>query len=312
MRRGPLAFARAFKATACCAGLLACIVTAPSPAAAPPPARELAGTLKRIKDAGVVRMGYRAAATPFSYLGRDGQPTGYSVDLCLAIAEEIAASIGGRRPRFEFLMVTPESRIDDVASGRIDLECGSSSNNEERRARVAFSPVIFVAGTRLLVKRGSTIHSLRDLEGKTVVAVAATTNARSMMALGAGRVRNMRVTQLAGYEAAFAMLESGAADAMAADDILIEAFLAERNLRERYIMVGDPLTHEAYGIMFAHDDPGIAAMVHAAFTRIAATGELRKVYERWFVNTLPTGRRIGVPMNAMLEKEFRGLGLPPN
>lgn len=287
-------------------------LAAPTSRPAPPPvAKELTGTLKRVKETGILRMGYRANAVPFSYLGRDGQPAGYSVDLCLAIAEEIAASIGGRRPRFEFFLVSPESRIDDVVSGRVDLECGSTSNTEERSNRVSFSPVIFVAGTRLLVKRGAAIHSLRDLEGKTVVAVAATTNARAMVALGSGKVRNMRVTNAPGYEPAFAMLEAGTADAMAADDVLIEAFLADRNLRDRYIMVGDPLTHEAYGIVYARDDAGMAGMIDAAFRRLATTGELRKTYDRWFVNTLPSGRRLGVPMNAMLEKEFRGLGMPP-
>jgi glutamate/aspartate transport system substrate-binding protein len=279
-------------------------------AAAPAvPQAELSGTLKRIRDAGVVRMGYRDAAIPFSYRGSEGRPVGYSVDLCLAIAEEIAAAIGGPRPRFEFYMVTTASRIDQVAGGRLDLECGTTSNTEERQARVAFSPVIFVAGTRLLVPRGSGVHSLRDLEGKRVVGVAATSNARAMVALGPAKVRNLRVTNAAGYEVAFSMLAAGTADAMAADDILIESLLDERGLRDQYVMVGDPITHEPYGIVFARGDPAMAAVVQAAFRRLASTGELRRIYERWFVQALPSGRRLGIPMNTLLEKEFRALGM---
>jgi glutamate/aspartate transport system substrate-binding protein len=293
------------------AAALAAFAGIASAAAPVPPQKELTGTLKRIKDSGVVRMGYRDSAVPLSYLDREGRPAGYSIDLCLAIAEEIAASIGGRRPRFEFYLVTPETRIEQIVNGRLDLECGATSNTEERRARVAFSPVIFVAGTRLMVKRGSSIHSMRDLEGRSLVAVAATSNARAMLALGPGKVRNLRLVHASGYNEAFAMLEAGLVEAMAADDVLIEAFLAERNLRERYIMVGSPLTHEPYGIMFARDDPGIAHMVQAAFERLATTGELRRLYDRWFVGTLPSGRKLGIPMNAMLVKEFQALGMAP-
>jgi glutamate/aspartate transport system substrate-binding protein len=166
-----------------------------------------------------------------------------------------------------------------------------------------------VAGTRLLVRRGGGIHSLRDLEGKNVVAVAATTNARAMLVLGPGKVRNMRLIHASGYGEAFAMLEAGTADAMAADDVLIEAFIVERNLRDRYIVVGDQLTHEPYGIVFAKDDPGMAAIVQATFQHLATSGDLRAIYDRWFVQTLPSGRKLGIPMNAMLEKEFRGLGM---
>ena len=303
---------RILLAAACCAGLLACSAfETPAAEALPPSPRELTGTLKRIQDTGTIRFGYRESASPFSYVGRDGLPAGYSIDICLSIGEEIAASMGGRRPRFEFVLVTPETRIDLVASGRIDLECGATSNTEERRARVAFSPVIFVAGTRLLVKRGSSIHSLRDLEGKAVVVVAATSNSRAMLALGPAKVRNMRVTHAYGYEEAFMKLDADMVEAMAADDILIEAFIADRNLRDRYIVVGDPFTHEPYGIAFARDDPAFAAIVQAAFVRLATTGELRKTYDRWFVNTLPSGTRFGIPMNTLLEKEFRGLGMPP-
>jgi ABC-type amino acid transport substrate-binding protein len=297
---------------------LACCVAVGLVAAAPvdaqvdePPAQALAGALKRIRNTGVVRIGYRESAVPFSFAKAGVEPYGYSIDLCREIAEDLAAAVGGRALRIEFRRVTPQDRLDQVASGRIDLECGSTTITTERRHRVAFSPVIFVAGTRLLVKRGSALHSMRDLAGRTVVAVTGTTNARAMTVLGAGRVRGLRVTNAGSYDQALAMVDIGSADALAADDILIMGLIAERGLGDRYLMVGDPLSPEPYGIAFAAGDAALADVVRTTFARLAASRELRRIYAKWFLRPLPSGARIGLPMSTELERSFEVLGLPP-
>jgi glutamate/aspartate transport system substrate-binding protein len=286
--------------------LLAALPLAATLAFAQPP---VPTTLQRVKQSGVVRLGYREDAVPFSFMSSAGAPQGYSIELCQAIVEEIAEAIGAK-PRVEYRLVTPTNRIDQVASGRVDLECGSTTISPERGARIAFSPVIFAAGTRLLVKRGSAIHSLRDLEGLTVAGVAGTTNARAMVALAAGRVRNLRITTADSYEHALAQLGTGAVDAVAADDILMVGLLNERGLRSEYLMVGDPLTTDPYGIAFAQGDAALAEVVRKAFVRLAASGRLRAIYAKWFVAPLPSGVAIGIPMSAALEKYFRELPLP--
>ena len=125
----------------------------------PASAQELSGTLKKIRDARVLVIGYREDAFPFSYVNARRQPVGYSLDLCLAIVDEVAAELEGRDFRVDYKPVTAESRIPALVAGDIDLECGSTTNNAERQKQVAFSPVIFVAGTKLLVRRGSRINS---------------------------------------------------------------------------------------------------------------------------------------------------------
>ena len=272
------------------------------------PAPPSSTTFDRIKQSGWVRIGFRENTIPFSFMGA-AQPQGYSIDLCRAIAAEISTALG-RNLQIEYRRVTPTDRLDQVLAGRVDLECGSTTITEERGARVAFSPVIFAAGTRLLVQRGSGIHSLRDLEGKTVVGVMGTTNARAMLALGAGRVKNLRITTADNYEQALALLGTGAVDAVAADDILMAGLLSEKGLRSEYLLVGDPLTHEAYGIAFARDDPALADAVQKAFTRLATSGQLRATYKKWFLEPLPSGAALGLPMNAALEQSFRALGMP--
>src|SRR5512137_327662 len=140
-----------------------CLVASPVSAQPSDEPRALTGVLKRIKDARIVRLGAREAAVPFASINASGQASGYSIDLCLAIVDDIAAAIGVAVLRVEYRRVTPADRIEQVVDGRIDLECGATTNTAERRERVAFSPLTFIAGTRLMVKRGSTIRSERDL-----------------------------------------------------------------------------------------------------------------------------------------------------
>ena len=266
--------------------------------------------LERIRESGVVRIGYRENALPFSYAVGGNAPVGYSIDLCLAIVEDLGKAPGARPLRVEFRPVTAETRLDEIVQGRIDFECGSTTVNPERRARVAFSPVTFVSGTRLLVKRGSALHSMRDLGGRTVVGVAGTTNARALITEMAGRVRDIRVRTARTHAEALAMLDTGAADALAADDVLLAAVLAEPQWRDSYIMVGEPFTQEPYGIAFTRGDAALAAAVNATFVRLATAGELRRVYAKWFLEPLPSGIRLGMPMSSALQHSFQVLGLP--
>src|SRR5580704_11025263 len=145
--------------------------------------QELSGTLKKVHEAGTVVIGYRESSIPFSYLNTRGEPIGYSIDLGRAIVDSISNELNGQTLKIKFVPVTSESRIAAVKSGEVDLECGSTTNNTERQKEVAFSPIMFVAGTKLLVKRGSPIQSFRDLSGKSVVVTAGTTNQQAMRRL---------------------------------------------------------------------------------------------------------------------------------
>lgn len=281
----------------CCCAALVLSLDATAQASAP-----AGGALEQIKQRGIVRIGYRANAVPFSSAGPNTRPQGYSIDLCHAIVEDLSAAIGGKKLLIEYTLVTTEDRLDLLSRGHIDLECGATTDTAERRERVAFSPTIFVAGTRLLVKRGESLHSLRDLSGRTVATVTGTTNQRAMVALGPGRVPNLRITAFPSYGQALAALALGEVQALAADDILIMGFLESHGMRDRYIMVGDPLTQDLYGLTFARD-PALADVVKVTFARLAASRELRTLYDKWF---LP----LGLPMGAYLESLFQGLGMP--
>lgn len=289
--------------------LSAMLAAAPLGAQEPPAA--LTGVLKRIKESRVVRIGYREGAVPFSVAGAGGRPWGYSIDLCEAIAEDIAHAVGDVALRVEYRRVTPADRLAQVEQGRVDFECGSTSNTAERRERVAFSPVTFFAGTRLLVRRGGPVRTARDLGGRRVVVVRGTTNEATMRQRASLAARPFELGVVADYEAALRAIDSGSADALAADDVLIAGLLSASDARRRYAMVGELLSYDPYGIVFAKGDAPLAAVVTATFRRLAASGEIRGIYDRWFLRRLPSGDRLGLPMSPQLERAFGMLGLAP-
>jgi glutamate/aspartate transport system substrate-binding protein len=145
--------------------------------------QELTGTLKKIRDSKTITLGYRFSSIPFSYVNKLGEPIGYSIDLCNQVVAEVAGELEGIEPKVVFRKVTAETRIPAVRDGMVDLECGSTTANFARKKEVAFSPIFFVAGTKLLVARNSGIESYRDLRGKTVVVTAGTTNEAAVRAI---------------------------------------------------------------------------------------------------------------------------------
>jgi glutamate/aspartate transport system substrate-binding protein len=278
--------------------------------ALPAHAQELTGTLKKIKDAGSVTLGYRESSLPFSYLNAAKRPIGYSIDLCLEIVEEVKDTLGIEDLDVKYVAVNPENRIDMVASGKVDLECGSTTNNLERQKRVAFSPVIFVSGTKLLVRRPVTIRSYLDLKGKTVAVTAGTTNQSAMKALSDKQKLGMRFSVAKDHAQAFTLLEKGRADAFATDDVLLYGMVAKSGRAREFQVVGEFLSYDPYGIMFRRNDPDFAEVVKDAFERLATSRELEQTYNKWFRLKLPSGERLNLPMSQQLREIFGILGLP--
>jgi ABC-type amino acid transport substrate-binding protein len=268
------------------------------------------GTLKKIEDTGVIRLGHRENSIPFSFRNARGQPIGYAIDLCNAIVEDIAYELDGREIRVEYRPVTPENRFDLLVAGEIDLECGSTTNNLERRKRVAFSPLTFVTGTKLMVKRDSRIRSVRELRGKTIALTRGTTNEAAMKATAARQTLDVKFVSGSDHNESFELLAAGRADAFGNDDVLLYGLLAERKLAGQYRVVGDYLSFDPYGLMFRKDDPAFAEVVERTFRRLAESREIVWIYEKWFLKQLPSGIRLNLPVSPQLEESFKVLGLP--
>jgi ABC-type amino acid transport substrate-binding protein len=283
----------------------------------------LTGTLKTIRDRGTILIGYRDSALPFSFLNKAGQPVGFSLDLCHGIAEDVARTLSRdllepdapawqTGVRIVYVPVTADARLPKVVSGAIDLECGSTTANVERARTVAFSPVFFLAGTKLMAplpgSGGVKVSSYRDLVGRTVVVGAGTTNAEVMKRLASGVSPPITVVEAPGLEAAYDMLVAGKADAFASDDILLYGYIATRPDGKHFGIVGDYLSFEPYAITFRKDDPAFAELVRYSFGRMATEGTLNRLYARWFLDQLPNGESLNLPMSAHLAEMYGALG----
>src|SRR5947209_9925000 len=163
--------------------LLAGLLLEPGAAAQTVAGEGLSPTLAAIKQAHAVRLGYRESSPPFSFMDASNRPIGYSLELCEAIVEEIGIEVDDPNLKIDHIKVTSDDRIEAVVQGKIDLECGSTTANAERRRQVAFSPLMFVAGTKLMVAKDSPISAPKDLHGKTVVVTKGTTNEQAMHAV---------------------------------------------------------------------------------------------------------------------------------
>lgn len=271
---------------------------------------ELTGTLKKAKETGALTIGYRESSLPFSYLNQSGRPIGYSIDICMGIVQAAGAEVG-RELAVQWVPVTSDNRFDAVTSGKIDLECGSTTRNAERQKRVAFSPVIFIAGTKLLVPRGSPVRSFRDLKGKVVVATAGTTNVEAVERLSKRFDLGVKIIHARDHADAFEVMQHNGADAYAGDDVLLYGFLAKSGTSQKYLVTQEFLSYDPYGIMFRKGDPQFAAVVDKAVRDLAVSGELERLYKQWFMNKLPTGERLGLPMSAQLEEIIRSVPEQP-
>ncbi|WP_051243043.1 amino acid ABC transporter substrate-binding protein [Azohydromonas australica] len=271
----------------------------------------LAGTLKKVRDSGVVTLGVRDTAFPFSYALPSGRHVGYSVDLCLAIVEEIKSAIDRADVAVRLVALQSEQRIPAVKDGRVDLECGSTTNTQQRRQEVAFSPVIFVTGTKLMVRRDSGIRAWEQLRGRTVAASAGTTNEATMRALADKSAPDLKLLTRPDLRQAFEAFESGQADALASDEVLLLGLRARAKEPRALAVVGELLSFEPYGIAYRRDDPQLAQVVERSFRRLAESRELAWIYDQWFLRRLPGGEELKLRMGPQLTAIFEGLGLPP-
>src|ERR1700738_860397 len=271
----------------------------------------LSPTLAAIKNAHVVHLGYRESSPPFSFIDPSGRPIGYSLELCEAIVDEIGAEVDDPNLKIEYVKVTSDDRIPAVVQGKIDLECGSTTANAERSKQVAFSPLMFVAGTKLMVPKASTISAPKDLQGKTVVVTKGTTNEQAMHTLDKKFSLGLNIVVSPDHEQSYQMLVDGKADAFETDDILLYGLIARHKTQDKFKVTGEYLSYDPYGIMFRKGEPQLAAVVERAFRKLGSNRDLVPLYNKWFVGRLPTGEKLGVSISPQLEEAFKVLGDTP-
>lgn len=267
-------------------------------------AQEFGPTLQRIKDRGTITIGHRESSVPFSYIGNDEQPVGYSIDLCLRAVDAIEEKIGVDELDVKWVAVTPQTRLALIANGTIDLECGSTTNNLTRQEQVDYAYVTYITGTKLLTKKDSGINKVEDLSGKAIALAQGTTNERAVKeAIEERNIENVDILSVKDHGEGFLALQTDRVDAYSTDDILLYGLIDKSKNPDDYHVVGEFLSYDPYAIMVPQNDSEFRLVVNKTLADLFRSGEINDIYNEWF-------EPMGVPMSDMLKASIQLHALP--
>jgi glutamate/aspartate transport system substrate-binding protein len=280
-------------------------------ATAPVQAQE-AGTLKKVKESGSITLGIRESSYPLSYLDDRQQPVGYHIEVCNRIVDAVKSHLKLPALKVQHQAVTSQNRIPLVSNGTVDLECGSTTNNEARQKQVAFAPTTFVTNVRMAVKKASGITGLGQLGGKPVATTTGTTSVQLMRAHEKGKGIDFKEVYGKDHADAFLMLETDRAVAFVMDDNLLAGLIVSSKSPADYAIVGEVLSVEPIAIMLRKDDPAFKKLVDDTVSGLMKSGELEKLYARWFLSPIPPKNvNLNFPMSEQLKKLIKSPGDAP-
>jgi glutamate/aspartate transport system substrate-binding protein len=242
--------------------------------------------LDKIRETKTVTIGYRSNALPFSYKGPNGQPSGYTVELCKRVAASIEEQFKITGLKIHWVEATSQNRFDLVEKHKVDMLCGATTATLKRMERVDFSSYVFVDSTGVLARTSSGIRKFSDLSGKRVAVIAGTTNETALKSALKRALVNAEVVTFASREAATGALEQGKADAFASDKILLEGIAGKLKDASKYGMLPDDLSIEPYAIMLPRGDSALRLEVNRALSRVFSTSAIREIFVSTFGNDI--------------------------
>lgn len=245
-------------------------------------AQALDGYLKKIKDTKTISIAYRSDALPFSFVGDAKEPTGYSIDLCRRVVSSIEQQIGVQGVQIKWVPVTLQTRLDAVAQGQADMECGSTTVTLARMKQVSFSTFTFVDGTGLLIKAGSQARSLSDLSDKKIGVIAGTTNEKALNEALKRKAVNAKVVTVKSREEGLSMVESGQLDAFASDKTLLMGLSVKAKDPKALALLVEDLSFEPYAIALPRNDDNFRLAVNTGLAQLYRSEAIVDIYKRWF------------------------------
>jgi glutamate/aspartate transport system substrate-binding protein len=255
-------------------------------------------TLKKIKDSGSVTMGVRESSGALAFTLGDGKYTGFHYDVCQHVLADIQKQLGLAKLDIKYQPVTSQNRIPLVQNGTVDIECGSTTNNATRQKDVAFAPTTYVEEVRIAVKANSGITSINQLNGKTVATTTGTTSVQTLRKHEKATGVDFKEVFGKDHSDSFLLLESGRADAFVMDGQILAGLISKSKNPADYRIVGEVLSVEPIAIMYRKDDPGFKKAVDASIIAMIKSGEIAKLYDKWFMQPIPpSNTKVGLPLS---------------
>ena len=258
-------------------------------------------TLDHIRTTGKIVLGHRESSVPFSYYDADKRPVGYALDLCLKLADAVKKKLELKTLAIEYVMVIPSNRMGLVQEGKVDMECGATTNNAERREKVAFTVPHYITGARYMVRASETATDIVGLEGKRVVSTKGTTPLKTVERVNRERVLHLTLQEAPDHARAVEMVEKSESDAFAMDDVLLYGQIASSAHPEKLKVIGKFLTVEPLAIMIPKGDAEYKAILDNEMKRMIVSKEAQAIYDRWFMKPIPPKNiAMNLPMNYLL------------
>ncbi len=262
--------------------------------------------LERIAGGGKLVLAHRESSIPFSYLDQDKKPVGYALDICLKLADAVRKKTGAKAMQVEYVLVTSANRIPMVEEGKVDLECGSTTNNAERRQKVAFTIPHFMTGARMLVRADSKLERIEDLQGKKLVSTKGSTPLKAAEQANRGRLLYISILEAPDHAKAVEMVEKNEADAFLMDDVLLYGLAANRADPASLKVVGKFLTTEPLAIMLPKNDPEFKKLVDDEMRRLIKSKEIQPLYDKWFLAPIPpNAKALNMPVSYLLKDVWK-------
>ena len=243
--------------------------------------QQLDGTLKKIKDSSVFNLGYLTSAPPFSFPGPDKRPVGYSIDLCTRIAGRIQKDLNINL-KLNWVPVTTENRLEMVASGKVDIECGTTTASLSRQERVDFSLMTFVDGGGLLTKKDFSLRAVGDLADKRIAVIPGTTTEAAFTKFLKDEFVTVQTVRVKTHVEGLMAVDSGAADAFASDRGILAGLAVTSKDPSKFALPGILFSYEPYGFMVRRNDAAFRLVVNRTLAGLYRSGEILEIYDRWF------------------------------
>ena len=244
-------------------------------------------TLRKIRESGVITLGYREAEFPFSYLDQAQRPVGYTMDICDRIVNAVKQRLNMPDLERRYVQVESPTRIPLVSNGTVDLECGVTTNTVEREREVAFTITTFVAESRLVSKKSSPVMRLEDMRGKVVTSTVGTTSLTHLQELYSTKGLDMTILAAQDDPEAFRLVVTDRAAAYAMDDALLRGTVASQPDPGDYVISSERLSVEPYGIMLTKGDPEFKRLADQVIIGLFSSGDIFKLYRKWFQSPIP-------------------------
>lgn len=263
--------------------------------------------LDRIQKNGVINIGYPENAAPFSYIGPNGKPIGYTINICMRIVDAIRHRLNNQAIKVRFIPVTDQTRFSYMANGQIDLECGATTNNLTRQTMVSFLPTTFITGTRILARKDSGAKGIEDLVGKTLAVAVGTTNQKALQAYIQENKLDIELVTVENSVEGLQALENKRIDAYGADAVLLYDVKSKAEHPNEYAVIGNYLSFDSYGILVPRNDSTFEQLGTSVLAKLMRSEQLHDLYAKWFE---PGPTNINIPLSKTLSLIFQVQGLP--